>query len=184
MKKITEKDILDLIDKYYDKYPQAKDILIKHSKLVAKEALRIAKKLKLSSSQKEFIYNASLLHDIGIVMVDAIDIGCFGQYPYVMHGYLGGQILKKEGFPDKYIKVCERHIGMGLSKEDINKDNLDLPLRDMIPQSIEEKIICFADKFFTKSKNKKASIEDIENNLKKYGEDKLERFRELKNLFL
>lgn len=47
----------------------------------------------------------------------------------------------------------ERHTGIGVSIKDIEKDKIPLPKREMIPVSIEKKIICFADNFFSKKKD-------------------------------
>ena len=68
---------------------------------------------------------------------------------YICHGYLGGQILQKEGLP-KHALICERHVGVGITRQDILQHQLDLPARDMIPQTIEEIVICFADLFYSK----------------------------------
>jgi uncharacterized protein len=46
---------------------------------------------------ERFIQEAALLHDIGIFLTNAPKIHCFGDYPYICHGYLGAEILRKEG---------------------------------------------------------------------------------------
>ncbi len=94
-------------------------------------------------------------------------------------------MLEKEGLFD-IAPVCERHIGVGLSREDIISAKLPLPHRDMIPLSIEEKLICYADKFYSKSDKHLTTLrttEKIRKKILKYGEDKLEKFEELVNLF-
>ena len=45
----------------------------------------------------EFIRTAALLHDIGIFMTHAPKFGCFGDHPYLAHGYLGRELLEREG---------------------------------------------------------------------------------------
>ena len=72
------------------------------------------------------------------------------KYPYICHGYLGAELVRKEGFP-KHALVCERHTGAGLSLQNIIQQDLPVPHREMTPVSLEEQIICFADKF-SKSK--------------------------------
>jgi uncharacterized protein len=74
--------------------------------------------------------------------------------------------------------VCERHTGAGLSKEEIIAQKLPIPHRDMLPVTIEEQIICFADKFFSKSKHltKPKNIEKVQKGLLKYGQVQLDRF--------
>jgi len=140
---------LEIIEKYYKDNPGAKDILIAHGEMVAKKATELAKKVKHLNPDLKFIKEAAILHDIGIFLTNAPQINCYGDKPYICHGYLGRELLEKEGLP-KYALVCERHVGVGITIENIKKNNLPLPKRDMTPQSIEEKIICLADKFFSK----------------------------------
>ncbi len=59
-----------------------------------------------------------MLHDIGIFLTNAPHIGCYGDKPYICHGYLGREILDKEGLPG-HAMVCERHVGAGLTVTDI-----------------------------------------------------------------
>ena len=131
-----------------------------------------------------FVYEASMLHDIGVFLTNAPDIHCLGEYPYICHGYLGSDLLTKEGYPDHAL-VCERHTGAGISKDEIRTHNLPLPCRDMLPVSLEEQLICFADKFYSKTKlRKEKSVEKIRRSLSKYGEDSVKRFDSWCKLFL
>lgn len=79
-------------------------------------------------------------------MTDAEGICCFGSYPYICHGYLGADLMRKEGFP-RHALVCERHTGAGMSLQSIIDQQLPVPHRNMVPVSLEEQVICFADKF-------------------------------------
>ena len=98
---------------------------------------------------REFVKEAALLHDIGVCRTAAPGIGCHGSEPYIRHGIIGREILEAEGLP-RHAMVCERHIGVGLTVEDIRAQNLPLPMREMSPVSVEERIICFADLFYSK----------------------------------
>lgn len=176
---------ISIIQKYYPTDSKTYKILITHSELVAKKALQIAKRMNKFNPDYDFIKEAAMLHDIGIFMTYMPEIGCFGEYPYISHGYLGAELLKQEGLPIHAL-VCERHVGMGLTMDDIEKNNFPLPLRDMMPQSLEEKIICFADKFFSKKEDKlsiEKSISQIKNMISKYGDEKLYIFEEWLILF-
>ena len=55
------------------------------------------------------------------------------------------KILKKEGWPERFQRICETHIGIGIRKQDIEEQSLPLPLKDYIPEKKEEKIIAYAD---------------------------------------
>ena len=105
-----------------------------------------------------------------------------GKEPYIKHGILGRKILEKEGYP-KHALVCERHIGVGLTKENVEKYRLPLPKKDMIPVTLEEEIVTYADKFFSKDREKEKTIKEIEEGLRRFGEEKVKKFREWKDMF-
>ena len=138
-----------LLKKYYPQSSIAFQYLHSHSIAVAELAVDIALKHPELNPDIEFIRTAALLHDIGIFMTHAPKFGCFGDHPYLAHGYLGRELLEREGYPDHAL-VCERHVGVGITQEDIMRNNLPLPPRDMVPLTIEEEIVCYADKFFSK----------------------------------
>ena len=173
-------DSIKLIEKYIEPGSKAHQILIAHSTAVKNLALKIAKHNPQFKVNSELLVQASMLHDIGMIKTNAPDLGCFGEHPYICHGYLGREILEKEGLPE-VAPFCERHTGTGISKEEIMRHKLPIPVRDMMPISIEEQILCYADKFFSKSgKNltEPKKLKKIYRNLSKYGEDKLKRFDE------
>ena len=175
-------DPFEIIKKYYKVESMAYRILVNHSKAVTEKALTVAEKFDVD---KKFIYEAAMLHDIGIFMTKTPKFDCHGNFPYICHGYLGREILEKEGFPIHAL-VCERHTGVGITKEEIIKNNLPLPRRDMIPLSMEEKIIAFADKFFSKESDgsvRVRTVYEIINDLARYGEEKVKIFKEWLKLF-
>lgn len=150
------------------------DIVIEHSRYVSDLALAVCDRLELSAAERIFIEEAALLHDIGVCQVYAPGIGLHGTQPYILHGVLGRAILEKEGLPDHAL-VCERHIGVGLTVEDIDRQRLPLPRRDMSPVSLCEQIICFADLFYSKQPGKlseRKKPEHIRKKLTAFGEDK------------
>ncbi len=175
----------NIIDKYYSKGSKAHKILLTHSECVKTLALKIAANNRHLNPDTEIIEEAAMLHDIGIFLTSAPKIGCFGKFPYICHGYLGREILEKEGLP-KIALFCERHTGTGITVDEIIKQNLPLPHREMVPITVEEKIICYADKFFSKS-GKHLTIpkplKKIHKNLSKYGEDKIKKFDEFITMF-
>lgn len=181
----------EFVDRIIDKYTDnegLQGLLITHSRHVAEKALEEACNIGLADKiDCQFVWDAAMLHDIGIVKCNAPSIYCCGQEPYIRHGVLGGEILREEGLPEEYARVCERHTGSGLSVEDIRSQNLPLPLRDFLPETPEEKLICYADKFFSKSGNPSVekSREKVISAIRRHGEEALERFFALeKSLFL
>ncbi len=162
----------DIIREYYAPGTLLYDIYMDHAEAVTIRALRVAEKVPHMSPDFPFIEQAAMLHDIGIVFTRSKKIGCQGEAPYIRHGVLGRDLLDKKGYP-RHGLVCERHVGVGLSGTDIQNQNLPLPLRDMLPISIEEKIICYADKFYSKNKNNRPkSVDAVLKALRKYGPDK------------
>jgi len=175
---------VEIIKKYYQEKSELYKILLEHSFAVAEKSLSIAQMHPEMQLDIAFIYEAAMLHDIGIFKTNAADIHCAGELPYICHGYLGSDILKEEGYP-RHALVCERHTGAGLSLENIIKNNLPVPPRDMQPETLEEQLICFADKFFSKTRpDKEKSIHKIQKNLSKHGEDSVKKFNEWCKLFL
>jgi uncharacterized protein len=161
------------------------EIVLEHSRLVAFKAVEIAQRVNISVDII-FIEEAAILHDIGIGMTSAPKIGCFGQDHYITHGIHGRRILESEGFP-RHALVCERHIGVGLTTEDIKTQDLPLPCRDMSPTCIEEEIICFADLFYSKKPGAvgiEKSPEDVRKGLNRFGQKKVKIFDSWIELFV
>jgi uncharacterized protein len=175
---------LDIINKYYPDDNKLKEILLQHSQSVEQKALWIVDHHPELKADRTFVSEASLLHDIGIFLTDAPAIECFGTEPYIRHGYLGAELMRKEGYP-RHALVCERHTGAGLSIEEIIRQDLPVPHQDMIPVSIEEQIICFADKFFSKTKlEKEKTVEKAQKSIARFGEEGLIRFNKWCECFL
>ena len=163
-----------IIKQYYKSGTKLYDIFMDHAELVTKKSIDIALRihhlnLEIAPDIK-FIEEAAMLHDIGIFMTDSPSIHCMGKHHYVCHGYLGRELLDSLGFP-RHGLVSEHHTGTGITAENIIINNLPLPCRDMLPITIEEEIICFADKFYSKkskSAGKEKCIEQVMENMKKF----------------
>ena len=171
-------DPLKIIEKYYSSDSKAYYLLVHHSREVAEKALRIAQRVIHLDPDKKFIEEAAMLHDIGIFLTDEPALGCYGDTSYLCHGYLGREILEKEGFP-AHALVCERHVGVGITVRDIEANDLPVPKRDMVPVSIEEQIICFADKFFSKDEDfllQEKPLDRVRKGIAQYGDEKLQKF--------
>ncbi len=170
-------DTLQIIGKYYTPHQPAWHILTTHSRMVTAKALEVVQKHPELNADAQFVAEAAMLHDIGIFLTDAPDLHCFGKHPYICHGYLGHDILVSEGYA-RHALVCERHTGAGLSIDDIIAQNLPIPHRDMLPQSIEEQIICYADKFYSKSGDleKPKTVDKIRKSMLRFDKEQLKRF--------
>ncbi len=176
-------DWKEIIDKYYSGDGELRTILVIHSQSVAQKALQIVSLHPELNLDPQFIEEAAMLHDIGIIKTDAPGIKCFGTEPYIRHGILGAEMLRQEGLP-RHARVCERHTGAGLSLNEIVSQNLPLPHQDFLPETLEEQVICYADKFFSKTHlDIEKPIEKIERSIAKFGEEGLARFKEWEKMF-
>ncbi len=105
----------------------------KHSIKVAEKALEIANMIKKKKVDKSLVEVGALLHDIGRAKTHGFN-----------HALIGGKILKERGLPNQLVRICETHILGGLDKEDAKF--IGLPEKEYLPITLEEKIICVADK--------------------------------------
>lgn len=151
-------------------------------KVAAKAAECIAR--RCLEVDVEFVSEAALLHDIGVFRCHAPGIYCDGPLPYICHGTEGRRLLEACGLL-RHALVCERHTGAGLSIADIERQSLPLPHRNMLPLSNEEQLICYADKFFSKSGNpaREKSLDEVRRSMAKFGQESLARFDEMHRRF-
>lgn len=172
-----------LIHKYYTGQPELEQTLLVHSRQVADMALCICDAHPELQMDRTFLYEAAMLHDIGILETDAPGIHCRGTEPYIRHGIIGGEMLRREGLP-RHAEVAERHTGTGLTVQQIERQQLPLPLRDFSPETLEEQAVCYADKFFSKSKlQERKTYERVLKSLERFGPEGLERFRRWYEIF-
>ncbi len=142
---------------YPDETP-LRALLWRHSVCVCEKALSLIRETGWSryGLDQRQVERAALLHDIGVSRCHAPGIHCMGGEPYLRHGLIGGALLRAYGSEhnldlEAYARVCERHTGSGLTAEEIREQGLPLPPRDFLPETPLEKLICYADKFFSKS---------------------------------
>ena len=176
-------DCNKIIDKYYVDCPELKNILLTHSTAVRDRALHIVDAHPELGADRAFVAEAAMLHDIGIIFCNAPKIYCFGTHHYIEHGYLGAELLRKEGLP-RHANVAERHTGTGLTLDEVQTNGWPIPLQDYSPRTIEEQIICYADKFYSKSHiDIELPLEKVRASVLKYGADSVRRFDAWKALF-
>ena len=92
-------------------------------------------------------------------------------------------MLRSLGLP-RHALVAERHTGSGLTEEEIRSRGIALPPGIYTPESLEEKLICYADKFYSKTKlGQRKSLDKVRSGFAKHGEEALRRFELLHELF-
>ena len=155
-------DYLSIINKYYPDDNELRQLLLKHSRQVADRCLQIARKHSELPVDVQFLEEAAMLHDIGIFRCHAPSIYCMGSEPYIKHGPIGGDLLRAEGFP-RHARVAERHTGTGLPGYE--------------PETLEEQIVCYADKFYSKSvPDHVRSVMETAQSLEKFGREGVKKF--------
>jgi uncharacterized protein len=108
-----------------------------HVTFIANKILNQLQKNQQTIINKQIILIGAFLHDIGRTESHGIK-----------HGIIGAEIVlhtfPKNDFSISIANIAARHIGGGIP---INEAiELGLPARDYIPTTLEEKIVCYADK--------------------------------------
>ncbi len=170
----------ELYDAFYPEGTRARYILEKHSKSVAALAadINIERSLGLDA---ELVELAAMLHDIGIFLCDAPSIDCHGSRRYILHGILGADLLRRHGYPEAVARVAERHTGTGLTP--IQAQQLGIPVEDgrsLMPETELEGLICYADKFYSKSADmNRKPLARVRLSVSKHGDAAVARFDDL-----
>jgi uncharacterized protein len=183
----TSRDSIDpeaIIARFYPAGSTTRDLLLRHGELVGRKALEILERADWLNADREFVVQSAVLHDIGIGRTRSPELGCTGNLPYVCHGVEGRAILDRLGL-ERHGLVCERHVGVGISAHQTMRRKLPLPARDMFPLSVEERVICYADKFFSKTDDGRheKTIDEITAGLDRYEAKYADRFLALHRLF-
>ena len=160
-------------------------LLWAHGRAVADRALGLARGLGLAGLDLELLEQAALLHDLGAAFTAVPELGLLGDQPYIRHGVLGRAFCEARGLV-RHGLVCERHLGVGIGRDEIRARGLPLPARDMRPVSDEEILIAYADKFFSKTTaalDAELSPAAIERGLARHGRGKVAQFRDWQRRF-
>jgi len=175
-------DYQAIIDKYYLEHADGetssdlRHLLLLHSRQVADRCLLICDRHPELSLDRQFLEEAAMLHDLGVRWCDAPSIHCHGTQPYLLHGQIGGEVLRQEGW-ERHARVAERHTGTGLRREAFLRQGLPAPDTDMMPESLEEQVVCYADKFYSKSHPERVrTVVEAAQSLEKFGPEGVEKF--------
>ena len=109
--------------------------VVSHCERVAEVALRIAGELVGAGYEVDLglVEAGALLHDLGRGRTHGVD-----------HGVVGGEMARELGLPAAVVRIVERHIGAGLPEGEAVE--LGLPRGSYLPETLEEKIVTYADK--------------------------------------
>lgn len=116
-------------------------IIIEHCQTVTKVAKVLAEEFARKGHDVDIhaVVAAAMLHDIGRSKSHTI-----------RHGVEGSEIVEREGADKKVVEIVRKHVGAGIAPEESTR--LGLPDLDYIPRTLEERIVCFADKMVDRNK--------------------------------
>jgi uncharacterized protein (TIGR00295 family) len=117
------------------------EIILEHCQTVAKVAKVLAEEFERRGHDVDVhaVVAAAMLHDIGRSRTHT-----------VRHGVEGAKIVEKEGADRKVVEIVRRHVGAGIAPEESKR--LGLPDLDYIPRTLEERVVCFADKMVDRNR--------------------------------
>jgi uncharacterized protein len=184
-------DALRLLKVFYPEDTPLRRKLLAHSGNVRDEALRIAASPACAGMglDLDLVSAGAWLHDVGICRCDAPDILCTGAEPYIRHGAIGAEMLRAYGAAhgldlEPYARICERHTGSGLAAAEIRARGLPLPPGDYLPETPEEKLVCLADKFHSKSGDgRRKTLDEVRRGIVRFGPGPAARLEALLGMF-
>ena len=109
--------------------------VVRHCEAVAKVAVQMVKKCANNDAKVnvDLVHIGALLHDLGRAKTHGIN-----------HPIVGAKIARSQGLPDSLANIIERHLGGGISDDEARE--FGWPEGTYIPQTLEEKIVTYADK--------------------------------------
>lgn len=143
----------------------------KHSLIVLEIAQGLAEG---TDADLKLVRVGCLLHDIGVYHV--------GEDNYIEHGVRGETILRDEGYDDVICRFPSHHTGSGITKEQVEERKLPLPAGDYLAETVEERLVMYADKFHTKPP-RFVTVEQRKEDLKRHGKENVKRFEAMMNEF-
>ncbi|MCD7781435.1 MAG: HD domain-containing protein [Methanosphaera sp.] len=123
------KSVEELVNYVY-KELECSEYIIDHSNTVYERTKDLTP--KYNNIDLDLIEAGAKLHDVGRTVTNNIE-----------HAYIGADLLRNLGVDEAICRITERHIGAGITVEDAKENNL--PERQYIPQTLEEKIVAHAD---------------------------------------
>jgi uncharacterized protein len=128
---------------------EAFDLVYDHCRIVCELAEQVVAHQRLDVDV-DLVRAGSLLHDIGVYRL----YGASGELDtanYIRHGLLGQELLRELGLPEQVSRFCSHHTGVGVSRDDVVRQGLPIPVDDYLADSAEEELVMYADKFHSKS---------------------------------
>lgn len=109
--------------------------VIRHCRVVAGLAKEIAEECQKKglTVNVDLVEIGALMHDIGRSETHTVN-----------HAIIGADLARSFGLPETVLSIIKRHVGGGISASEARK--LGWPEGIYVPQTLEEKIVCYSDK--------------------------------------
>jgi uncharacterized protein len=161
---------------------EAFDLVHTHCEIVCAIAEQLLDRTDLHVD-RDLVRAGCLLHDIGVYRIYD-ELGKEGYTSYIRHGVLGHDLLRDAGFPDYLCRFCSCHVGMGISRDDVRRQGLPIPVADYLAESGEEDLVMYADKFHSKTTPPVfLTPASYASKIESFGADKVTRFVFLRDRF-
>jgi uncharacterized protein len=177
----TDEQVRALHEKYAPT-PEAFEVVHTHCEIVCRIAEQIADRNGLGVDM-DLVRAGCLLHDIGVYRLYDAE-GRLDHARYVRHGLLGHRLLTAEGLPEVVCRFCSCHTGVGLTRDDVRRQRLPLPVADYLAVSGEEVLVMYADKFHSKTEPPTfVTAATYTKAVSRYGQDKAALFEKMRATF-
>jgi uncharacterized protein len=109
--------------------------VIRHCRVVAELAKEIAQECQKKglTVNVDLVEIGALMHDVGRSRTHTVN-----------HAVMGAEIARSFGLPEPVLSIIKRHVGGGITSSEARR--LGWPRGVYVPQTLEEKIVCYSDK--------------------------------------
>lgn len=140
---------IEEIHKRYAQNDHIYKLVTEHCQIVAEIAAWCVEKNNLKVD-KELLQAGCLLHDIGTyALFDAKGLDG-NEHNYKQHAVFGAALVIEEGLDPSIADMIRTHVLMGLTKQEIIDQGFGMPQKDYLPQTLEARLLCYADRFHSK----------------------------------
>ncbi|MDB5185112.1 MAG: metal dependent phosphohydrolase [Candidatus Saccharibacteria bacterium] len=146
---IPNADAIEALHHRYARNEAVFDLVYTHCGIVTEIALWCADRIA-APVDRELLIAGCMLHDIGTYALFDDSGHIENQHTYRQHAVFGAALVAEEGYDPRIVAMIRNHVQMGLSKQEIIDNQLALPHNDFQPQTLEERLVCYADRFHTK----------------------------------
>jgi len=137
----------------------------------------------LADIDRDLVRAGCLLHDVGVYRLYD-DAGQLDFAGYMRHGVLGHELLAESGYPEAICRFASRHTGVGITRDDVIRQELPLPPADYVAETPEELLVMYADKFHTKAEPPTfLAAATYASYVRQFGPDKVAAFEEMQQRF-